>query len=281
MLCDTGVIEGYCVQFFSLWGFVFRFERLASCCDGRRINGAVALGKRLSDRFLVLCIPCILQVRRIQNNVRGWILRKNYTNLREAAKVLQGAWREKKQHRSMPSQEISVAMLRTGASPTPPSASIGEKRGPGRLIVHTAGEVGPTPLGSASSHGSHGSHGKIGGMDHSSVPMDLQEPNHAQLMAAATLQAATRGMLARRSLAFSSVRKQTMASLVIQKSLVKWWEHSKAGGGVGAAVGVTSNRGSPLANAAAHSRNVGLVPSATGRVGSALAADTRAKPGSY
>ena len=44
-----------------------------------------------------------------------------------------------------------------------------------------------------------------------------------ELHAAATLQAATRGMLARKS--FSSIRKQTMASLVIQKSLVKWWNN--------------------------------------------------------
>lgn len=35
-------------------------------------------------------------MRKIQNNVRGWLLRKNYINLREAAKVLQMAWREKK-----------------------------------------------------------------------------------------------------------------------------------------------------------------------------------------
>jgi len=29
------------------------------------------------------------EVRLIQNNVRGWLLRKNYTNLRDAAKTLQ------------------------------------------------------------------------------------------------------------------------------------------------------------------------------------------------
>ena len=29
-------------------------------------------------------------MKKIQNNVRGWLLRKNYVNLREAAKVLQG-----------------------------------------------------------------------------------------------------------------------------------------------------------------------------------------------
>ena len=36
------------------------------------------------------------EVKKIQNNVRGWLLRKNYVNLREAAKTLQGAWRVKR-----------------------------------------------------------------------------------------------------------------------------------------------------------------------------------------
>ena len=36
------------------------------------------------------------EVRKIQNNVRGWLLRKNYVNLRDAAKTLQVAWRGKK-----------------------------------------------------------------------------------------------------------------------------------------------------------------------------------------
>jgi hypothetical protein len=39
--------------------------------------------------------------------------------------------------------------------------------------------------------------------------------------AAATLQRATRGMLARKS--FRRVKRQAMASLVIQKSLFMWW----------------------------------------------------------
>ena len=36
------------------------------------------------------------EVRKIQNNVRGWLLRKNYVNLRDAAKTLQVAWRGKR-----------------------------------------------------------------------------------------------------------------------------------------------------------------------------------------
>ena len=42
-----------------------------------------------------------------------------------------------------------------------------------------------------------------------------------KLQAAATLQALTRGMIARKS--FNSIRKHTTASIIIQKTLVKWW----------------------------------------------------------
>ena len=39
------------------------------------------------------------EVQRIQVNVRSWLLRKNYLSLREAARTLQGAWRERRTHR--------------------------------------------------------------------------------------------------------------------------------------------------------------------------------------
>ena len=39
-------------------------------------------------------------MRKIQNNVRGWLLRKNYINLREATKTLQGAWRVRRRSHS-------------------------------------------------------------------------------------------------------------------------------------------------------------------------------------
>ena len=53
--------------------------------------------------------------------------------------------------------------------------------------------------------------------------------------AAATLQAATRAMLRRRR-SFAHAKRQAMASLVIQKSLLQWWilrDGSGMGGGVG------------------------------------------------
>lgn len=46
------------------------------------------------------------EVRKIQNNVRGWLLRKNYVNLRDAAKTLQVAWRGKRRLASTSSGAI-------------------------------------------------------------------------------------------------------------------------------------------------------------------------------
>lgn len=36
------------------------------------------------------------EIKIIQANVRTWLLRKNYINLRESVKILQGMWRDKK-----------------------------------------------------------------------------------------------------------------------------------------------------------------------------------------
>ena len=194
-------------------------------------------------------------MRTIQNNVRGWILRKNYTNLREAAKVLQVAWREKRRV-SIPGH----GHHRIGSGGGGGGVGVGLAGGDGGNTSSEnalkggsgsgggGGDVAKSTIGMSSSSGVRG--GSIGGAGplptipehprssaaaataHAQsllLPPLLQDPNPAQLLAAATLQAATRGMIARRS--FSSVRRQTMASLVIQKSLVKWWEHNKVGGG--------------------------------------------------
>ena len=53
------------------------------------------------------------------------------------------------------------------------------------------------------------------------IPMMNIEGDEKKLQAAATLQALTRGMIARKS--FNSIRKHTTASIIIQKTLVKWW----------------------------------------------------------
>ncbi len=173
------------------------------------------------------------EVRKIQNNVRGWLLRKNYTNLRDAAKVLQVAWREKK--RVTTSSNTYNYMLQHGQD---------RAREYGRVRIQQQGGLSldsdtvdsstdfsmsfcDTPtLGSSSTRPFDFADGGLGG--HSS------EHHQRELQAAATLQAATRAMIARRR-SFSSVRKQTMASLVIQKSLVKWYVLSKtaSAGGTG------------------------------------------------
>lgn len=181
-------------------------------------------------------------MRTIQNNVRGWILRKNYTNLREAARVLQVAWREKRRV-SVPHGMFNPAtgqhqqQQRIGS----PASQSEDKSPTSNLRDSMDSTGGPAYVQSGGSNNSNsGGGGASGAMDvvaANGPGITLSaEPNPTQQMAAATLQAATRAMLSRRR-SFSSVRKQTMASLVIQKSLVKWWEHSKVGAQESAAVG--------------------------------------------
>ena len=113
------------------------------------------------------------EVKLIQNNVRCWLLRKNYINLREATKTLQIAWREKKKQ--------------TEKIPGLPTASVALSMDHD-VLPHMYGGV---------------------------LPRSYCKP--ATTTAITALQAATRGMLARK--AFDQVRMQAMSSLVFQKSL--------------------------------------------------------------
>lgn len=54
-----------------------------------------------------------------------------------------------------------------------------------------------------------------------STAVDEDERNDVEERAAATLQAATRRMFARKS--FANLHKQTLASITIQRNLVRWW----------------------------------------------------------
>lgn len=131
------------------------------------------------------------EVKLIQNNVRAWILRKNYTNLRDAARVLQAAWREKR-------KDVDATTPRGVMSP------LHRKK---RRTLHDYG-----------SQSAPGAHNDIA--THRSG-----EDDEKLSSAAATLQALTRGMLARKT--FENAKRQGMASLVIQKSLLNWWIHNK------------------------------------------------------
>jgi roadblock/LC7 domain-containing protein len=104
-------------------------------------------------------------------------MRKNFSNLRQATKVLQCAWREKKksEHNKPLDNDLTFKMEATAPSPD------------NKLVDHR-----------------------------SEIEKDR---------AAATLQAATRRMIARKS--FETVRKQTLATLVIQKHLTNWWVTAK------------------------------------------------------
>lgn len=134
------------------------------------------------------------EVKVIQSNVRTWLLRKNYTNLRDAAKTLQVAWRGHRSAssgtRDKPAGRSSVSIASTMV--TKHDSVCGERTN--NLKSSRINEIRAT----------RGSNTKS---------IDA---------CAATLQAATRGMLARRS--FQRAKKQTMASLVI----FQWWVQSKA-----------------------------------------------------
>jgi hypothetical protein len=133
-------------------------------------------------------------VRKIQNNVRGWLMRKNYINLREAAKFLQLSWRERKK-----------IVANSNSTKYIPAANKSEM---------------PHNISNNSLH-----HSVI--YNHVLQPPggNINTNNDVETIAAARLQAYTRGMLARKS--FTRIRRKTIASLVIQKSLVKWWAHNK------------------------------------------------------
>lgn len=109
------------------------------------------------------------------------MLRKNYTNLRDAAKVLQVAWREKRRSNQAALIDSNKTIITIG----------GERK----LDINKVDSI----------------------IDNNNISNDEME---RKLQAAATLQAHTRGMIARKS--FSSVRKQAMATIIIQKNLVKW-----------------------------------------------------------
>jgi hypothetical protein len=155
------------------------------------------------------------EVKVIQTNVRTWLLRKNYTNLRDAAKTLQVAWRG---HRSATLRDKHV------------SAHLKCK-----TVLHTAesdSNIECTER-TESSRNCVGMNNKASeGLQER--PERLQGSHSKSIDAcAATLQAATRGMLARRS--FQRAKKQTMASLVI----FQWWVQSKSKTNINAAASQT------------------------------------------
>lgn len=151
------------------------------------------------------------EVKLIQNNVRAWILRKNYTNLRDAARVLQTAWRERKKD----SVQDAMHTIRDSAA-----CAANRKK---RRTSNPADMMNPRDaIGSHSEYSEFSIKFNLG-----TDNMYRSPPNSSEKLssAAATLQAVTRGMLARKT--FQNAKRQGMASLIIQKSLVQWWTQSK------------------------------------------------------
>ncbi len=240
--------------------------------------------------------------------MRAWLLRKNYINLREAARVLQGAWREKKKsafpavvsggsstsgtnrrsaslgsgvimgveediyldHRDRNNDRLwrrdlgmrgsgGKAGIDVGAKVDAGSARIVPVAANGASIAASLGDIcymddsalmqihsgsvhavdtlclpsshgNPSAIASRSTHVQQSINGSLAASATTSSAVigahQVDVPQSRVQAAAATLQAATRAMIARRR-KFSTVRKQMVASLVIQKSLIQWWAQSK------------------------------------------------------
>lgn len=70
--------------------------------------------------------------------------------------------------------------------------------------------------------------------------VDEDERNDVEERAAATLQAATRRMFARKT--FANLHKQTLASITIQRNLVRWWtRHHDVSHGNGDNIDIVEN----------------------------------------
>lgn len=199
------------------------------------------------------------EVKKIQNNVRGWMLRKNYVNLRDAAKILQVAWRGKKKHdrsgRSKPSCDSRSDCGNEGASTEPVKGSTHASQSqrvhisPSLPTAQSTEYDRSTAMSMSSSRSpspslsvrrlSDAQGSTTSAVTSTSITPYSSRPNSERFYlsylngdpdslrlreehAAATLQAATRAMIARKK-SFIQAKRQAMASLVIQKSFLHWW----------------------------------------------------------
>lgn len=173
------------------------------------------------------------EVRIIQNNVRAWLLRKNYINLRDAAKTLQMAWREKRNekyqqiHKLKKERKKSITELETIIE-LPKSDSVDSTFQP---FQEQQQQLHFQQQHQNKEYQNYLHYKKNDTCQNQDQIFNQQNEQHNSSLltpqklsndeAASTLQAATRGMLARKE--FHRIKRQTMASLVIQKSLLHWW----------------------------------------------------------
>ena len=166
------------------------------------------------------------EAKMIQSNFRTWLLRKNYINLREAARTLQQAWRDRKGGIGQTRSSDAGLLPRSSHNVIAPDVDAGVSMdlGPdGREQGHFDGlRLAPSPQAAAPAD-PHPALLMTAGPAHvhhdaSSVALPPPPPSTGYFgslasnrlkVAAETLQAATRRMIARRS--------QSMAALVIQR----------------------------------------------------------------
>jgi hypothetical protein len=101
--------------------------------------------------------------------------------------------------------------------------------GMGNLFAGVAASAGMAGMGSAMSAANMAVDMGFGEGGRCGVDGDPEDDSIAQIdEAASKLQAVTRGVIARKS--FAALKRQAVASIVIQKSLMQWWVHSKDSG---------------------------------------------------
>ncbi len=143
------------------------------------------------------------EVKLIQNNVRGWLLRKNYVNLREAIKTLQIAWRERKKQFEVDSHDEDIEFKHESTSDLQFeddhfSSFIDEKQ-------DKNSEAQPSVVSSLFGN------------------FNLLKIKPKTTTAVTAIQAATRGMLARK--AFDDLNKKALSTLVFQRSVINHTEN--------------------------------------------------------
>lgn len=200
------------------------------------------------------------EVKVIQSNVRTWLLRKNYTNLRDAAKTLQVAWRGR-ERRSTRSRLDGGVGSNSNTGPCNSSHTLSSAPSSTSCLSQTSAchphcsdedEVLSTYSGMMSSSDTNASTVERGHLTESDSCRNASKCI-GEGAATLRLQAATRGMLARRS--FQRAKKQTMASLVI----FQWWVQTNKSSGNNSSIISTGNAIDSCSSSSSGNRNSSAV----------------------
>ncbi|KAG5178670.1 hypothetical protein JKP88DRAFT_329414 [Tribonema minus] len=165
------------------------------------------------------------QARKIQQNLRAWALRRNYRSMRAAARTLQLAWRERQRERT-----------RGGGGGGGGGGD--EEQDHGALSQHMAHAAGLSTAAAAALE-----RGDVCGDGGAQWPPSTPPTPRAlaqRISATTALQAAARGMLARRNFALIKRKATALLALRHSRAVRHWMErrHGSSGGGSGGGSGL-------------------------------------------